>query len=30
MRLRGCLEDATVERAHLTVMGIGDADSDDD
>lgn len=30
MRLRGCLEDATVERAHLTVVGIGDADSDDD
>ncbi|MEU9914473.1 hypothetical protein [Streptomyces sp. NPDC051001] len=30
MRLRGCLEDATVERAHLTVVGIGDADPDDD
>ncbi|MCX5334947.1 MULTISPECIES: hypothetical protein [unclassified Streptomyces] len=30
MRLRGCLEDATLERAHLTVVGIGDADSDDD
>jgi hypothetical protein len=30
MRLRGCLEDATLERAHLTVVGIGDADADDD
>jgi len=30
MRLRGCLEDATLERAHLTVVGIGDADRDDD
>ncbi|MCT9084381.1 hypothetical protein [Streptomyces fulvoviolaceus] len=30
MRLRGCLEDATLERAHLTVVGIGDADTDDD
>ncbi|MEU6350488.1 hypothetical protein ABZ896_14310 [Streptomyces sp. NPDC047072] len=30
MRLRGCLEDATLERAHLTVIGIGDADTDDD
>ncbi|MEU5317977.1 hypothetical protein AB0G67_14780 [Streptomyces sp. NPDC021056] len=30
MRLRGCLEDATLERAHLTVVGIGDADPDDD
>ncbi|MFI2433836.1 hypothetical protein [Streptomyces sp. NPDC018693] len=28
LRLRGCLEDATVDRAHLTVMGIGDADAD--
>jgi hypothetical protein len=30
MRLRGCLEDATLERAHLTVVGIGDAAADDD
>ncbi|WP_282702002.1 hypothetical protein [Streptomyces sp. CC219B] len=30
MRLRGCLEDATLERAHLTVVGIGDTDTDDD
>jgi hypothetical protein len=30
MRLRGCLEDATLDRAHLTVMAIGDADADDD
>ncbi|MET9453717.1 hypothetical protein ABZY05_01305 [Streptomyces canus] len=30
MRLRGCLEDATLERAHLAVVGIGDADRDDD
>ncbi|MDN3020995.1 hypothetical protein [Streptomyces sp. S.PB5] len=30
LRLRGCLEDATLERAHLTVVGIGDADTDDD
>ena len=30
MRLRGCLEDATLERTHLTVVGIGDADQDDD
>ncbi|MEU6377886.1 hypothetical protein [Streptomyces sp. NPDC046909] len=30
LRLRGCLEDATLERAHLTVVGIGDADADDD
>ncbi|WP_329341797.1 hypothetical protein OG252_37580 [Streptomyces sp. NBC_01352] len=30
LRLRGCLEDATLERAHLTVVGIGDADKDDD
>lgn len=29
MRLRGCLEDATLDRAHLTVVGIGDADADD-
>lgn len=28
MRLRGCLEDTTLERAHLTVVGIGDADDD--
>lgn len=28
MRLRGCLEDATLERANLTVLGIGDADDD--
>ncbi|MGW2383974.1 hypothetical protein [Streptomyces sp. NPDC001658] len=28
MRLRGCLEDATLERAHLTVVGIGDAEDD--
>jgi len=27
MRLRGCLEDAALDRAHLTVVGIGDADS---
>jgi hypothetical protein len=26
LRLRGCLEDADVDRAHLTVVGIGDAD----
>ncbi|MFE9437628.1 hypothetical protein ACFYO2_01205 [Streptomyces sp. NPDC006602] len=30
LRLRGCLEDATLERAHLTVVGIGNADRDDD
>jgi hypothetical protein len=30
LRLRGCLEDAIVERAHLTVVGFGDTDSDDD
>ncbi|MFG3020302.1 hypothetical protein ACGFZQ_17425 [Streptomyces sp. NPDC048254] len=30
MRLRGCLEDTTLDRAHLTVVGIGDADADDD
>lgn len=29
MRLRGCLEDATLERAHLTVLGIGDSDAGD-
>lgn len=28
MRLRGCLEDAALDRAHLTVVGIGDADAD--
>jgi hypothetical protein len=27
MRLRGCLEDTTLDRAHLTVVGIGDAES---
>ena len=30
MRLRGCLEDAALDRAHLTVMGMGDTDADDD
>lgn len=30
MRLRGCLEDTALDRAHLTVVGIGDADADDD
>ena len=30
MRLRGCLEDAALDRAHLTVMGMGDTDPDDD
>ncbi|MDX3450526.1 hypothetical protein PV396_00975 [Streptomyces sp. ME02-8801-2C] len=30
MRLRGCLEDAALDRAHLTVVGIGDMDADDD
>ncbi|WP_155055324.1 hypothetical protein [Streptomyces blattellae] len=30
MRLRGCLEDATLDRAHLTVVGIGDAGAHDD
>ncbi|MDC0769428.1 hypothetical protein [Streptomyces sp. HD] len=30
MRLRGCLEDATLERAHLTVVAVGDAESGDD
>ncbi len=29
LRLRGCLEDTTLDRAHLTVVGIGDADADD-
>ncbi|MET9968553.1 hypothetical protein ABZZ80_22165 [Streptomyces sp. NPDC006356] len=28
MRLRGCLEDATLERAHLTVVAVADADDD--
>ncbi|BBC37360.1 uncharacterized protein SGFS_086540 [Streptomyces graminofaciens] len=28
LRLRGCLEDVDVDRAHLTVVGIGDADED--
>ncbi|KUL36412.1 hypothetical protein [Streptomyces regalis] len=27
MRLRGCLEDAPLERAHLTVVGVGDAEA---
>ncbi|MFE6332526.1 hypothetical protein ACFVOK_04800 [Streptomyces sp. NPDC057798] len=26
MRLRGCLEDATLDRVHLTVVGMGDAE----
>ncbi|WP_420312032.1 hypothetical protein ACOB87_32250 [Streptomyces sp. YS-B37] len=30
MRLRGCLEDAALDRAHLTVMGMGNTDADDD
>ncbi|MFF7165323.1 hypothetical protein ACFZBP_28785 [Streptomyces sp. NPDC008086] len=30
MRLRGCLEDATLDQAHLTVVAVGDADADDD
>ncbi|MFE0176455.1 hypothetical protein ACFWZ2_29475 [Streptomyces sp. NPDC059002] len=30
MRLRGCLEDTELDKAHLTVMGIGDTDPDDD
>lgn len=30
MRLRGCLEDTTLERAHLTVVGFGDTDTDGD
>ena len=29
MRLRGCLEDATLDRAHLTVLGVGDAEVDE-
>jgi hypothetical protein len=29
MRLRGCLEDATLDRAHLTVVGVGDAEADE-
>ncbi|KMS69739.1 hypothetical protein ACM01_33510 [Streptomyces viridochromogenes] len=29
LRLRGCLEDATLERAHLTVVAVGDVDPDD-
>ncbi|MEU9783435.1 hypothetical protein AB0H92_21165 [Streptomyces phaeochromogenes] len=29
MRLRGCLEDTGLDRTHLTVVGIGDADADD-
>ncbi|UUU27949.1 hypothetical protein [Streptomyces sp. DSM 40750] len=28
LRLRGCLEDADVDRAYLTVVGIGDADKE--
>ncbi|MFJ8532440.1 hypothetical protein [Streptomyces sp. NPDC093591] len=28
MRLRGCLEDATLDRAHLTVVAVGDAEAD--
>ncbi|MDX3688990.1 hypothetical protein PV726_01315 [Streptomyces europaeiscabiei] len=28
LRLRGCLEDTHVDRAHLTVVGIGDADKE--
>jgi hypothetical protein len=28
MRLRGCLEDTGLDRTHLTVVGIGDADDD--
>ncbi|WP_327730246.1 hypothetical protein OG250_33485 [Streptomyces sp. NBC_00487] len=28
LRLRGCLEDAEVDRAYLTVVGIGDADEE--
>ena len=28
LRLRGCLEDADVDRAHLTVVGVGDADEE--
>ncbi|MFE1800287.1 hypothetical protein ACFW9L_29545 [Streptomyces sp. NPDC059517] len=30
MRLRGCLEDTGLDRTHLTVVGVGDADADDD
>ncbi|MCX4909583.1 hypothetical protein [Streptomyces sp. NBC_00878] len=30
MRLRGCLEDTGLDRTHITVVGIGDADADDD
>lgn len=30
MRLRGCLEDATLERAHFTVVAVGDVESGDD
>ncbi|WP_413756701.1 hypothetical protein [Streptomyces sp. MMBL 11-3] len=30
MRLRGCLEDAGLDRTHLTVIAIGDTDADDD
>ncbi|AZQ34019.1 hypothetical protein EJ357_11485 [Streptomyces cyaneochromogenes] len=30
MRLRGCLEDATLERAHLTVIAVGDAEPSDE
>ncbi|GAA5024385.1 hypothetical protein [Streptomyces siamensis] len=30
MRLTGCLEDTSIDRAHLTVVGVGDADADDD
>ncbi|MEU8755704.1 hypothetical protein [Streptomyces chartreusis] len=30
MRLRGCLEDATLERAHLTVVAVNDVESGDD
>ena len=30
MRLRGCLEDAGLDRTHLTVVGVGDTGPDDD
>ncbi|QOV39066.1 hypothetical protein IM697_12155 [Streptomyces ferrugineus] len=30
LRLRGCLEDATLERAHLTVIAVDDVESGDD
>ncbi|MFI7411597.1 hypothetical protein ACIBU0_23305 [Streptomyces sp. NPDC049627] len=30
LRLRGCLEDATLERAHLTVVGVSDVESGGD